>query len=103
MKLGMLPRRSSSVCIFTAALVERKCAQGNIDRHRSIVVEFERIDSAGQIHVQIVGGIQPPSLRDQSLAKLGVDPPIASFVGVGQCGAANRPSQTHMIELGRLR
>jgi hypothetical protein len=39
MKLGMLPRRSSSVCIFTAALVERKRAQGNTDRHRSMVVE----------------------------------------------------------------
>ena len=39
MKLGMLPRRSSSVCIFTAALVERKCAHGNSDRHRSMVVE----------------------------------------------------------------
>src|SRR4030042_1056984 len=40
MKLGMLPRRSSSVCIFTAALVVRKCAQGTTDRHRSMVVEL---------------------------------------------------------------
>src|SRR2546423_7459541 len=39
MKLGMLPRKSSRVCIFTAALVERKCAQGKTDRHRSMVVE----------------------------------------------------------------
>ena len=39
MKLGMLPRRSSSVCILTAALVERNCAHGNNDRHRSMVVE----------------------------------------------------------------
>ena len=38
-ELGMLPRRSSRVCIFTAALVERKCAHGNSDRHKSIVVE----------------------------------------------------------------
>ena len=37
-KLGIGPRRSSSVCIFTAALVERKSAHGNRDRHRSIVV-----------------------------------------------------------------
>jgi hypothetical protein len=33
-------RRSSRVCIFTAALVERKCAPGNSDRHKSMVVEF---------------------------------------------------------------
>jgi hypothetical protein len=37
-KLGIGPRRSCSVCIFTADLVERKSAQGNSDRHRSIVV-----------------------------------------------------------------
>lgn len=39
MKLGMLPRRSSEVCIFTADFVVRKLAHGNIDMHRSIVVE----------------------------------------------------------------
>ena len=30
----MLPRKSSSVCIFTAALVVRKCAHGKTDRHK---------------------------------------------------------------------
>jgi len=39
MKLGMGPRRLSRVCIFTAALVVRNVAQGNTDRHRSMVVE----------------------------------------------------------------
>ena len=39
MKLGILPRKSSNVCIFTAALVDRKCAHGNKDRHKSMVVE----------------------------------------------------------------
>src|SRR3972149_4058236 len=38
-KVGMDPRRSSNVCILTAALVFRKVAQGKIDRDRSIVVE----------------------------------------------------------------
>src|ERR1022692_3531537 len=37
-KLGIGPRRSSSVCILTAALVERKFAHGNSERHKSIVV-----------------------------------------------------------------
>src|ERR1035441_4665865 len=36
---GIDPRRSSRVCILTADLVERKCAQGNKLRQRSIVVE----------------------------------------------------------------
>src|ERR1035437_8442750 len=38
MKVGIDPRRSSNVCSFTAALVERNGAHGNIDRHRSMVV-----------------------------------------------------------------
>jgi len=39
MKLGIAPRRSSSVCILTAAVVARKDAHGKTDKHRSIVVE----------------------------------------------------------------
>src|SRR5882672_9135693 len=35
---GIGPRRSSSVCILTAALVERKSAHGDSERHKSIVV-----------------------------------------------------------------
>ena len=38
MKLGMVPRKSSSVCSLIAALVERNGAQGKTDRHRSMVV-----------------------------------------------------------------
>jgi hypothetical protein len=40
MKLGMGPRRSSSVCILIAAFVERKSAHGNSDRHRQITEAF---------------------------------------------------------------
>src|ERR1700692_4311450 len=43
-KLGIGPRRSSSVCIFTAALVERKSAHGNSDR----AVDVLFIDEAAQ-------------------------------------------------------
>ena len=74
-------------CLGRPKARPRKHRQTQIDGRR-----VERIHSAGQIHVQIVGGIQPPSLRDQALAKFGVDPPIAGFVSVGQRGAANRPS-----------
>ena len=37
-ELGIAPRRSSSVCSFTAALVLRNLAHGNSDRHKSMVV-----------------------------------------------------------------
>jgi hypothetical protein len=36
--VGMLPRTSSNVCIFTPAFVLRKRAQGKTERQRSIVV-----------------------------------------------------------------
>ena len=39
MNVGILPCRSSSVCIFTAAFCLRNLAHGNSDRQRSIVVE----------------------------------------------------------------
>jgi hypothetical protein len=38
MKDGILPRKSKSVCILTAALVDRNGAQGKTERHRSMVV-----------------------------------------------------------------
>src|ERR1700674_485579 len=38
-KLGIGPRKSSNVCILTAALVERKSAHGNSERHKSIVLK----------------------------------------------------------------
>ena len=39
MKAGILPRKSSRVWSLTAALVLRNGAQGNSDRHRSMVEE----------------------------------------------------------------
>jgi hypothetical protein len=39
MNVGIDPRRSSSVCSLTAALVDRKGAQSNRLKHRSIVLE----------------------------------------------------------------
>ena len=37
-KTGIGPRRSSNVCILTAAFALLKSAQGNRERHKSIVV-----------------------------------------------------------------
>ena len=87
MKLGMLPRRSSSVCIFTAALVVRKCAQGKTDRHRSMVV--------GPAHRRCwrVPGPDPRRRRsgapgDQTLAELGVNLPIRASLASARSSAA---------------
>src|SRR5208283_3533234 len=101
MKLGILPRKSSRVCIFTAALVVRKCAQGKTDRHRSIVVE-SRADGIGQVQAKVLVGVELPCLDNQSLGQIRVDAPVARFVGVRQRRAPDRFAQTHVVELRRL-
>jgi hypothetical protein len=82
----MLPRKSSSVCILTAPLVRRKCAQGNRLKHKSIVV-----------------GVKLPGLTDQPVGQVGVNAPVAGFVGVGQGGAGNLATQSQMVELRATR
>ena len=104
MKLGMLPRRSSSVCIFTAALVDaemrpRKHRQAQIDGRR-----VQRVDGVRQIQPEVLAGIQLSCAWAISrCAKVGVDAPVARLVGIGQRRAPNRLAKAHVIELGRLR
>src|ERR1700687_5710571 len=87
MKLGILPRRSKRVCIFTAALVGRKWAQGTTgDRGPWLSC----IDGVGEIQPEILAGIELPGLDDQSLGELGMDAPVAPFVGIGQRRAPHR-------------
>ena len=52
MKVGIDPRRSSSVCNFTAALVERNGAHG---KHRQAQIDgrgIQGIDRIGQIDAE---------------------------------------------------
>src|ERR1035437_5432566 len=56
-KLGMLPRTSSKVCIFTAALLRSWGAHGNSARHRSIMVEYT-VSSTVAVGTTIAG--RPP-------------------------------------------
>src|SRR6201989_2732393 len=80
MKLGMLPRKSSSVCILTAAWAcgnaPRKDGQTKIDGRL-----VERIDRIGEIETQILVGVQPSRLGDQSLSQFRVDAPVARLIG----------------------
>lgn len=53
------------------------------------VVEFE---------AKILVGIEVPSGLDQRLGKIGVDAPVAFFVGFGQGAAGDIGSNAHMVE-----
>jgi hypothetical protein len=83
----MLPRRSICVCIFTAALVVRKCAHGKTLSERSLVV----VSSAYTV------------FDDQGVGKIAIDLPIAFLVGVGQIAARHMTANAEMVKFGLVR
>src|SRR5438132_1218756 len=99
MKVGMLPCRSSKVCILTAALRRRNFAHGNSDRHRSMVVEFQSIQTLIQIDANRVERMQRPGNADQYLSELRKDSPIMRFVSIGQRRARHFAAEPHVIQL----
>src|SRR5208283_3421957 len=74
MKVGIAPRRSSSVCNFTAALVERNGAHGNIEAEIDSRV-IERIHGIGQLHAELLVDVERAGLNDQPLGQLEVYAP----------------------------
>src|SRR5215469_3897828 len=80
--VGMLPCRSSIVCILTAALCARNLAQRNRERQRSMVVESKGVEAVVQVDSQRIAGVERSGRCDQDLRKVGKDPPIMSFVRI---------------------
>ena len=87
----MLPRKSNSVCILTAApcfrqgqalVVVRKCAHGKTVRAKVDCRRIERIDRVGEVETQILVGVQPSRLSNQTLSQLRVNAPVARLVGI---------------------
>jgi hypothetical protein len=76
----------------------RKDGQTKIDGRR-----VERIDRIGEIETQILVGVQPSRLDDQSLSQFRVDAPVARLIGIGQGRASHRVAEPHGVELGSLR
>ena len=81
-----------------AKVCPRKHRQAQIDCRR-----VQSIDGAGQVRSHAVVGVEPSGLSDQPVCKLGVDPPVASLVGIRQGRAADRFAKAQVIELGCLR
>src|SRR5450631_2143787 len=102
-KLGILPRKSSSVCIFTAALVVRNGAHGNSDSDKSIVVESRAYAVLARSTAKGFVDIQLASDADQALREVGVDAPVARGVRIGQRIARDLTADTHVVELLGLR
>jgi len=81
-----------------AEMRPRKDGQTKIDGRR-----VERIDRIGEIETQILVGVQPSRLDDQSLSQFRVDAPVARLIGIGQGRASHRVAEPHGVELGSLR
>ncbi len=72
----------------------REDRQAQVDGRR-----IQRVDGVGQLQSQILVGVQLPCPDDQPLGHLGMDAPVAPFVGIGQGRAPDRLAEAHVIEL----
>src|SRR5439155_10761851 len=61
------------------------------------------VDRVRQVQSQILVAIEPARFLDQDGGEIGIDPPIAAFVGVGQGAARDRTLNAHVIEPPVLR
>src|SRR5665213_1070018 len=103
MNAGILPRRSSRVCSFTAAFVVRKRRPGE-DRETKIDGRgIQRVDRLVQIHAKGLVDIQLASHRNQALSERGIDTPVAHLIRIRERAARNPTAYSHVIELVALR
>ena len=101
-KLGMLPLQdASSVCIFTAALVE--CCEvrpGKTDRHRAMVVESSaRYHGIGQRPTPVLRRRTRPRLGDRAAGPTPhSDTPVGLSLASASVERRTRLAEAHVIE-----
>src|SRR5208282_3302815 len=62
----------------------------------------ESIDGLGPLHSERGVAVEVASPGDQDLGEVAIDAPVADLVGIGESGARNSTSETHVIELRLL-
>jgi hypothetical protein len=70
-------------------------------RHLPAATRKLREGQRRQIDVQGIVGMPRARMPHQMPGKLGVDAPIALFVGIGQRALGHRCAKSHVVELGR--
>jgi hypothetical protein len=63
----------------------------------------QRVSGVRQLDTKALVDVKLARLRDQALGEFGLDAPMPRLVGIGQRRAFDRMSQTHVVELGRVR
>src|SRR6266853_664889 len=100
MKVGMLPRRSSKVCILTAALCFRNFAQGEQRQTQIDGGGVQCIQALVEIRADRIGSTEGARDANQDMREVGKDTPVTRLVGVGQRGARYLALETHVVHLG---
>ena len=85
-------------CLGRAEMRPGKDRQTKIDGGR-----VERIHRVRQLQPQVLAGVELSRLDDQTGGKVGMDAPVARFVGVGQRRSSHGFAKSHVVQLGRLR
>jgi hypothetical protein len=63
-----------------------------------MVVSVERVDRVGQLQTEVFVSVESPGLGNESDRQIPPEPPVASFVGLGQRRAGNRLAEPEMVE-----
>src|SRR5204862_8287211 len=87
---------------FHRALVAAEFSPGEKRQAQIDGRGVQGIHRLGQLHSERLVAVEVASGGNQNLSEIGVDPPVAVLVGVGQRVARNLSPETHMIELGLL-
>ena len=64
---------------------------------------IQRINGVVEFQTQVLVGVERAGNPNQRLGEVGIDPPVAVLVGVGQSVARNAAADAHVIELVCLR
>ena len=81
-----------------AELGPREQREAQVDGGR-----VQSVETLIEIHADRIAGIQGPRDANQGLSEIGIDPPVARLVSVGQCRARDVAAESHVVELAAKR
>ena len=84
--------------LVPAELGPREQREAQVDGGR-----VQSVEGLIEIYADRIAGVQGPRDANQDLGEIGIDPPVARFVGVGQCRARHRAAESHVVKLGGKR
>jgi hypothetical protein len=72
----------------------REERQAKVDRRG-----IQRVCGLLELSAEAIGLVQPPRVGDENLSEVGVDAPVAVFVGIGQRAPRDRTAKARVVEL----